>query len=68
MQEQPPDDIAKAVRCGLGGPTSFHEEVGLPFVKELVEELGAEGFDEHRDLLVRIDEVDGAPEAETEEP
>ena len=47
MQEQPPDDIAKAVRCGLGGPTSFHEEVGLPFVKELVEELGAEGFDEN---------------------
>lgn len=30
--------------------------------------FGAEGFDEHRDLLVRIDEVDGAPEAETEEP
>ena len=47
MQEQPPDNIAKAVRCGLGGPTSFHKEVGLPFVKELVEELGAEGFDEN---------------------
>ena len=30
--------------------------------------FGAEGFDEHRDVLVRIDEVDGAQEAETEEP
>ncbi|MCH8148409.1 MAG: hypothetical protein IH987_10510 [Planctomycetes bacterium] len=29
--------------------------------------FGAEGFDEHRDVLVRIDEVDGAEEGETEE-